>query len=141
MVLSEIKKNEEKSNMMAGYHTLNYIAPYRDKHLTINFHRGEIFLDGMEVPLTRKEFNLLVLMVQNRGEIIPRDILLFRIWGYGREVRTRTLDVHIRRLRKKLEPFGDSYIETVFGLGYRFQEYRLQKPLDTYLNPSVYMTF
>lgn len=126
--------------MLAGYLTSNYIAPYQDKHLTINFQRGEVFLDGMEVPLTRKEFNLLALMVQNRGENVPRDILLFRIWGYGREVRTRTLDVHIRRLRKKLEPFGDAYIETVFGVGYRFQEYRLHKPFDTQIHPSIYLS-
>ena len=126
--------------MLAGYLTSNYIAPYQDKHLTINFNRGEVFLDGIEVSLTRKEFNLLALIVQNRGEIVPRDILLFRIWGYGREVRTRTLDVHIRRLRKKLEPFGDSYIETVFGVGYRFQEYRLHRPLNTQLHAPVYMT-
>lgn len=126
--------------MLAGYLTSNYIAPYQDKHLTINFNRSEVFLDGIEVPLTRKEFNLLALIVQNRGEIVPRDILLFRIWGYGREVRTRTLDVHIRRLRKKLEPFGDSYIETVFGVGYRFQEYRLHKPINTHLQSPVYMS-
>ena len=52
--------------------------------------------------LTRKEYELLSLLVQNAGEIIPRDALLWRVWGYSHEIRTRTLDVHIRRLRKKL---------------------------------------
>jgi DNA-binding response OmpR family regulator len=126
--------------MLAGYLTSHFIPPYQDKHLTINFHRGEVFLDGMEVPLTRKEFNLLALMVQNRGEIVPRDILLFRIWGYGREVRTRTLDVHIRRLRKKLEPLGERYIETVFGVGYRFQEFRANRPIEVQVHPSIYLS-
>ncbi|MCZ2153944.1 MAG: winged helix-turn-helix domain-containing protein [Bryobacterales bacterium] len=126
--------------MLAGYLTSTYLAPYQDKHLTIDYNRAEVFLDGIEVPFTRKEFNLLALMVQNQGEIVPRDILLYRVWGYGRDVRTRTLDVHIRRLRKKLAPFGDTYIETVFGVGYRFQEYRLQKPLNTQLHTPVYMS-
>ncbi len=126
--------------MLAGYLNSTYLAPYQDKHLTIDYNRAEVFLDGIEVSLTRKEFNLLALMVQNQGEIVPRDILLFRVWGYGRDVRTRTLDVHIRRLRKKLAPFGDTYIETVFSVGYRFQEYRLQKPLNTHFQTPVYMS-
>jgi DNA-binding response OmpR family regulator len=52
---------------------------------------------------------------------VPREVLLQDIWGYSREIRTRTLDVHIRRLRKKLGQYGDKYIETIFGVGYRFQ--------------------
>src|ERR1017187_3065876 len=57
------------------------------------------------------------------GEIIPREALLMQVWGYGGEVKTRTLDVHVRRLRKKLGRFAEPYIETIFGIGYRFQPY------------------
>ena len=67
--------------MLAGYLNSTYLAPYQDKHLTIDYNRAEVFLDGIEVSLTRKEFNLLALMVQNQGEIVPRDLLLFRVWG------------------------------------------------------------
>jgi DNA-binding response OmpR family regulator len=74
--------------------------------------------------LTRKERELLSLLVENAGEIIRREILLLRVWGYSPEIRTRTLDVHIRRLRKKLGRYGDQYIETIFGMGYRFQRFR-----------------
>jgi DNA-binding response OmpR family regulator len=97
---------------------------YRDEHVEVDFHLTSLRVDARPVRLTRKEYELFALLVQNAGEIIPRDVLLERVWGYSKEVRTRTLDVHIRRLRKKLLPYGDRYIETVFGVGYRFQPYR-----------------
>jgi two-component system alkaline phosphatase synthesis response regulator PhoP len=98
--------------------------PYRDEHLEFDLQSNRARLDARPMVLTRKEGELLALLVQNAGEIIPRDVLLLRIWGYSREIRTRTLDVHIRRLRQKLGAYGDVYIETVFGVGYRFQRYR-----------------
>jgi len=75
------------------------------------------------MTLTRKEYDLLSLLVQHAGEIIPREALLMRVWGYGADIRTRTLDVHVRRLRKKLGGYADQYIETIFGIGYRFQPF------------------
>jgi len=77
--------------------------------------------------LTRKEYDLLALLVENAGEIIPRQILLMRVWGYSNEIRTRTLDVHVRRIRKKLGSYSEQYIETIFGIGYRFQPFRLSQ--------------
>lgn len=97
---------------------------YKDQHLAFDYGTTSAFVDLREIILTRKEHELLALLVDNAGEIVPREILLERIWGYGKDIRTRTLDVHIRRLRKKLFPYGDTYIETIFGIGYRFQRYR-----------------
>jgi len=97
--------------------------PYRDEHLAVDFAEQSAVLDGERMTLTRKEYDLLALLVQHAGEIIPRDALLMRVWGYGAEIRTRTLDVHVRRLRKKLGSYADQYIETIFGIGYRFQPY------------------
>jgi DNA-binding response OmpR family regulator len=77
------------------------------------------------MKLTRKEYELLALLVENAGEIVSRQTLLLRIWGYGEQIRTRTLDVHIRRLRKKLDGYSEQYIETIFGIGYRFQPFRM----------------
>jgi DNA-binding response OmpR family regulator len=104
---------------------------YKDQHLVFDFSSTSAWVDVREIILTRKEHELLSLLVENATEIVPREVLLERIWGYGKDIRTRTLDVHIRRLRKKLFPYGDTYIETIFGVGYRFQRYREPR---SYLN-------
>src|SRR5580698_3112340 len=96
---------------------------YRDAHLTLDFERQAATLDSHPLPLTRKEYDLLALLVSYAGVIVPRSEVLMRVWGYSTEIRTRTLDVHIRHLRKKLGVYADVYIETVFGVGHRFQPY------------------
>src|SRR5258708_21827345 len=98
-------------------------AQYRDELLAMDFAQQSAILDAERMTLTRKEYDLLALLVQHAGEIIPREALLMQVWGYGAEIRTRTLDVHVRRLRKKLGGYADQYIETIFGIGYRFQPF------------------
>ena len=110
------------NSLQANNHT--QLPPYGDEHLTLDFLKQSAILDTERMALTRKEYDLLSLLVQHAGEIIPRDALLMQVWGYGSEIRTRTLDVHVRRLRKKLGGYADQYIETIFGIGYRFQPYR-----------------
>jgi DNA-binding response OmpR family regulator len=102
----------------------DHMQTYRDKYLAIDFDQQAALLDDQQMKLTRKEYDLLALLVQHAGEIIPRQALLLRVWGYGAEIRTRTLDVHVRRLRKKLDKYADPYIETILGVGYRFQPFR-----------------
>jgi DNA-binding response OmpR family regulator len=109
---------------------------YRDEHLSIEM-QGLVELDSRALTLTRKEFELLTMLARNAGEIVPRDILLSSVWGYCQGTRTRTLDVHIRRLRRKLGAFGDTYIQTVFGVGYRFERFRAARPILTY-STAVY---
>ena len=77
-----------------------------------------VFVGGQEVQLTLKEYQLLRLLMKNRGAVLTRDVLLENIWGYGSESETRTVDVHIRTLRHKLGA-ASSLIETVRGVGYR----------------------
>lgn len=101
----------------------NHTTPYGDEHLSFDFDQQSVTLDTERMSLTRKEYDLLALLVKHAGEIIPREALLMQVWGYGAEIRTRTLDVHVRRLRKKLGAYADQYIETIFGIGYRFQPY------------------
>ncbi len=99
---------------------------YQDPHLEVDFQRRTALLDSRPMQLTRKEYELLALLVHNAGEIVPRQDLLMTVWGYSAQIRTRTLDVHVRRLRKKLGTYADRYVETIFGIGYRFQPYRLR---------------
>ena len=112
--------------------TTGTVECYKDSHLEVDFERSAATLDSGRIILTRKEFELLALLARNAGEIIPRDVLLWEVWGYGDQIRTRTLDVHIRRLRKKLGAYADQYIETIFGVGYRFQPYRPHRAFHSF---------
>jgi DNA-binding response OmpR family regulator len=94
---------------------------YRGEHLVADFDAVAIAVDGEQVRLTRREFELLRYLVENRNRVLSRDRLLERVWGYDRMVETRSVDVHVGRLRGKLGVAGKQ-IETVVGLGYRFIE-------------------
>ena len=94
---------------------------YRGARLVADFDAVAIHVDGVEVRLTRREFELLKCLVENRNRVLSRDRLLERVWGYDRSVETRSVDVHVGRLRAKLGAAGH-HIETVVGLGYRFAE-------------------
>ena len=82
----------------------------------------QVFKGGQEVRLTRKEFDLLVYLVQRRGEIVTREDLLDEVWGYDQFPTTRTVDTHVLRLRRKFEadPDHPAYILTAHGQGYKF---------------------
>jgi DNA-binding response OmpR family regulator len=110
--------------------TSSHAERYQDLHLSVDFERETALLDGTRMKLTYKAFALLAFLVRHPGQLIPRDTLLMLVWGYGAEIRTRTLDVHIRRLRKSLGNYGNAYIETVFGVGYRFQPCRAQSAIE-----------
>ena len=94
-------------------------ARYEDARLAIDFEDMRVACDGEAVRLTRKEFSLLAALARGAGRVATRQQLLDNVWGYEYYGDTRTLDVHIRRLRQKLGPCGDA-IETVVGVGYRF---------------------
>jgi two-component system, OmpR family, response regulator RegX3 len=84
--------------------------------------RFEVTARGQEVRLTKKEFELLELLLANSGRVLPRETLIDRVWGWDYVGDTRTLDVHMKRLRSKLEvePHRPRHLLTVRGLGYRF---------------------
>ena len=80
-----------------------------------------VMLDNQVLPLTRKEYCLLLLLVQHAGEAVPRKTLLMQVWGHVPEMCARAVNVHVQRLRRKLGIYGDQYIETAHGVGYRFR--------------------
>jgi len=96
-------------------------ARYAGKHLVADFDAVAVTVDTKPVKLTRREFELLRFLVENRNRVLSRDRLLERVWGYDRFIETRSVDVHVGRLRAKLGAAGQQ-IETVIGLGYRFNE-------------------
>jgi DNA-binding response OmpR family regulator len=94
-------------------------ASYKGTRLSADFDAVAVAVDGQSIRLTRREFELLRYLVQNKNRVVSRDRLLERVWGYDRLVETRSVDVHVGRLRGKLREAGRQ-IETVVGLGYRF---------------------
>lgn len=97
------------------------VQRYEDQRMLIDFADMRVVCDGMDVKLTRKEFALLTHLIKSAGRVATRQNLLDNVWGYSYFGDTRTLDVHIRRLRQKLGDCGNC-IETVVGVGYRFAE-------------------
>jgi DNA-binding response OmpR family regulator len=94
---------------------------YRGARLVADFDAVTVTVDDQPVRLTRREYELLKFLVENRNRVLSRDRLLDRVWGYDQSVETRSVDVHVGRLRAKLGPAG-AQLETVVGLGYKFVE-------------------
>ena len=92
------------------------------RDIEIDCEKYEVRKNGEKLALTLKEFELLKMLVENKGKVLTRDFLLDKIWGYDYVGETRTVDVHIRHIRQKIndEEEGSQLIETIRGVGYRF---------------------
>jgi DNA-binding response OmpR family regulator len=99
------------------------VPVYEDSRVTVDFSDMRVLCDGENIKLTRKEFALLEYLIKNTGRVAIRQQLLDNVWGYSYFGDTRTLDVHIRRLRQKMGECG-ACIETVVGVGYRFNKFK-----------------
>lgn len=99
---------------------------YQYEDLIIDIEKVEVRKKDKLIELTLKEFELLKLLIINKGKVLTRDFLLDKVWGYEYYGETRTVDVHVRHLRQKIEDddSNPSYIETVRGIGYRFKDFR-----------------
>ena len=92
-----------------------------DGALRIDVASRQAEVSGQTLALTRKEFDLLVELIRQRGRVLTRERLLETVWGYDYPGETRTVDVHVRRLRQKLGSPVDERVETVVGVGYRYR--------------------
>lgn len=89
--------------------------------IQVNVNKHIVTKNGQEIELTLKEFQILKLLIENKGNVLTRTFLLDKIWGYDYYGETRTLDVHIRHLRKKIGDDESKLIETVRGVGYKIK--------------------
>lgn len=96
----------------------------RQGDISIDCVRREVYKGGTLLEMPLKEFELLKLLIINKGKVLSRDMLLEKIWGFDYYGETRTVDVHIRYLRQKIEDDDSNpvYIETIRGIGYRFND-------------------
>jgi two-component system response regulator RegX3 len=95
---------------------------WESSDIKMDFDQRRVFVRGEEVHLRRKEFELLRLLVENPGRVLTRDVLIDRVWGSDYIGDTKTLDVHIKRVRSRIEadPSVPVLITTIRGVGYRF---------------------
>ncbi|MBZ9687792.1 response regulator transcription factor [Clostridium estertheticum] len=115
-LVARIKAILRRTNMQLVEKTFNI------GNLAIDFGKHEVIKSENKVDLTLKEFELLEILIKNKGRVMTRDFLLDKIWGYEYLGETRTVDVHIRHLRQKIEvdDKNPAYIQTIRGIGYRF---------------------
>ena len=107
-VLRRVAPKEADNKLVCGNITMD-----NEKHI--------VEVNGEAVQLTLKEYEMLRVLLENKGIVLSRDVLLERAWGYDFDVETRTVDVHIRTLRQKLGD-GGRYVETIRGVGYTVSE-------------------
>lgn len=93
---------------------------FDDGHLRVDGKTFRVVVDGEEIKLAKKEFELLWILIRNRPAVVSRDRILSEVWQMAEDVETRTVDAHIRNLRKKV---GKDRIGTVIGYGYRFESF------------------
>jgi DNA-binding response OmpR family regulator len=115
-VIARIKRILRQKESMAGEDII------RCGDLVIDSAKCEVLLGGKPIILTFKEYQLLKFLANNKGKVFTREALLNKVWGWDYYGGDRTVDVHIRRLRSKIEDINHSFIETIRHIGYRFTE-------------------
>ena len=114
-LLTRVKKLITKPDIISDSNLINV------RGLSINKSTYEVTVHNQRIPLRFKEYEMLLLMATNVGKVYSREDLLSQIWGYDYFGGIRTVDVHIRRLRSKIEDGENIFIETVWNVGYRFK--------------------
>lgn len=126
-LLARIKamlRRAEMALQQSGPSTTAHLSVIRAGEFEIDVERHTASLNGFAINLTHKEFDLMAFMMRNKNRVMSRDYLLEKVWGYDFSGDTRTVDVHIRWLRQKIErdPGDPKHLVTVRGVGYKFEE-------------------
>ncbi|MCL4377706.1 MAG: response regulator transcription factor [Actinobacteria bacterium] len=125
--------NESKNRIIHGrmiritYNSTSVLGKIKTSILEINTDSRRVFINGKEARLTNKEYQLLLYLVMNKNIVISREKILENVWGYDFTGETRTIDVHIKELRKKIGDGSGKLIETIWATGYRLN---YEKDLD-----------
>ena len=123
-LMARVKALLRRAEMASRHSVTGDQSPViREGELQIDVERHAVSLSGAAIDLTPKEFDLLVFMMKNKNRVMSRDYLLEKVWGYDFAGDTRTVDVHIRWLRQKIEkdPADPKRLITVRGVGYKFE--------------------
>jgi two-component system alkaline phosphatase synthesis response regulator PhoP len=122
-LMARVKTHLRREEFAAGSGEGTTPEEFKFGEVVVNFKRHEVIKAGERQDLTNREFRLLEYFIRHQGELLARDRLLDEIWGYEVYPTTRTVDTHIRRLRKHIEPNPNEprYIKTVHGAGYLFE--------------------
>jgi DNA-binding response OmpR family regulator len=115
-LVTRIKRILKKRNSLSNEEIISYGG------LLIDTAKCEVFLEGSLLSLTFREYELLKFLATNKGRVFSRDNLLNEVWGYDYYGGDRTVDVHVRRLRSKIEDSSHTFINTVRNIGYKFRE-------------------
>lgn len=123
-LLARVKANLRRREYTGGIHNSRDQKEMRFGNMVIQPEKYQVEISGSKLYLSPKEFEILETLASNPGRVFSRELLLERIWGFNELRETRTVDVHIRYLRQKIEkdPANPVFIETVRGIGYRFNE-------------------
>lgn len=116
----EIEELLARLRVIIRRHSSSSLSNIIETHgITVDLSAYKVIIENTEVDLTKTEFELLKLLIENENVVLRREIILDKIWGYDNEVETNVVDVYIRYLRNKLKPFKlEKIIETVRGVGY-----------------------
>ncbi len=116
-LVARIKVFLKRSNVNSAEKKDEDVIQYKD--LKVHLNKRNVYVNDVKVDLTYKEFELLTTLLNNKEIVLSREKLLNKIWGYDYEGETRTVDMHIKTLRKKLKQTDTDYIKTVRGVGYK----------------------
>jgi DNA-binding response OmpR family regulator len=121
-ILRRIKAPAQETSLLGDHSQVQEVLQV--EHIRVYPNSRRVFLGAQELQLGQKEFDLLVLLMRHRGWTVPRDLMLKQVWGHDHLDGIRTIDVHVRWLRQKIEsnPAQPHYIHTVRGVGYRFTD-------------------